>query len=81
MKNTRYILFLVLLLFIIPSHAQHRNDQIIFKAMQDELKRNLDQLSLPDVEKPFFISYSIGAIRQYEMQGVLGSITTINNQP
>lgn len=81
MKNTRYILFLVLLLFIIPLHAQHRNDQIIFKAMQDELKRNLDQLSLPDVEKPFFISYSIGAIRQYEMQGVLGSITTINNQP
>lgn len=81
MKNIRYILYFFLLLTAFPLCAQHQDDPLIFKAMQDELHRNLEQLSLPDVEKPFFIAYSVGSVRSYELQSCLGTITTVNNQP
>lgn len=81
MRNIRYILFLSLLLITMSLFAQNQDDKVIFSAMRDELKRNLEELVIPGVEKPFFIAYSIGAIRRYEMKGSLGTLTLTDNQP
>ena len=43
--------------------------------MQDELQRNKAELALPGMDKPFYLSYSLGRFRQFEVVGELGAIT------
>ena len=69
-----YILLFLVILFAGPVAAQNETDEIIFKAMQDEMRRSQEQLVLPDMEKPFYISYSVARSRQFEVAGVLGGI-------
>lgn len=69
-----YILLFLITLFVGPLSAQNEKDQAVFKAMQDELKRTQEQLALPGMEKPFYVSYAMGRSRQFEVTGALGSI-------
>lgn len=79
MKNT---IFLFLSFFcLLPAYAQQDEDEIIFKAMQDEIRRNKEQLALPGMSKPFFLSYALGQYRQFEVLGVLGSIVNTLEVP
>lgn len=72
----RYILSLLIFFLLVgPVVAQNQQDQTIFKAMQDELQRNKAELALPGMDKPFYLSYSFGMYRQFEVVGVLGAIT------
>jgi len=66
---------LVFFLLAGPVVAQSEEDRVIFKAMQDELQRNKAELALPGMDKPFYLSYSFGMYRQFEVIGVLGAIT------
>lgn len=69
-----YILLFLVILFAGPVAAQNETDKVIFKAMQDEMKRTREQLVLPDMERPFYVSYSVARSRQFEVAGVLGGI-------
>lgn len=73
MKYT--LLFILCLLFLLPADAQVESDKVVFQAMQDEIQRNKEQLALPGMQSPFFISYGFGRYRQFEIVGVLGGIT------
>lgn len=78
----KYILSLLLCFLLLgPVFAQSEQDQVIFKAMQDELQRNKENLALPGMDKPFYLSYSLGRYRQFEVSGVLGAITNSLNLP
>jgi hypothetical protein len=51
------IAFLLLCFFVAgPARAQ---DDIVMKAMRDELARSMKQLHLEDLEKPYFVSYRV----------------------
>lgn len=76
-----YIVFLFLLGSLSPVSAQTDKDNVIIKAMQDELRRNMEQLSLPKVQKPFFISYATGASHHFEITATLGAITRSTEKP
>lgn len=56
-------------------------DDIIFIAMNDEMKRNLHQLSLPDLEKPYYISYILERYRYFQVSASLGSILNSTDRP
>ena len=72
----RYILSLLIFFLLVgPVVAQNEQDQVIFKAMQDELQRNKAELALPGMDKPFYLSFSLGRFRQFEVVGELGAIT------
>ena len=78
----KYILSLLLFFLLLgPVVAQSEQDQVIFKAMQDELQRNKENLALPGMDKPFYLSYSLGRYRQFEVSGVLGAITSSMELP
>src|SRR5688572_22709665 len=68
-----YILLLVTAPFL-SIHAQEQSEDTILKAMQDELSRNMNELKLPDYEKPFFIMYNIQDQKSYSISATLGSI-------
>jgi hypothetical protein len=69
------ILFIVLA-FSFQLFAQ---DQIVFKAMTDEMNRNLDSLQR-DENKPFYISYSLSTSKVQTVNAVFGSLTNADEQ-
>lgn len=78
----KYILSLLLFFLLVgPLAAQNDQDQVIFKAMQDEMQRSKDQLMLPGMEKPYYLSYTLGRSRQFEVVASLGGITNYYESP
>lgn len=56
-------------------------DDIILKAMQDELNRNMTDLFLPNFDKPFFIMYGVLDQKTYSVVANLGSLTQSAENP
>ena len=77
----KHIFLAIILLLAIPSYAQDPNDSVIFNAMNDEMERNIERLSLPNESSPFFISYTLGRYRQFTIQGSLGSLISSRETP
>lgn len=75
----QYLTFLILL-SLATAQAQQPED-VILKAMQDELNRNMKELKLPNYDKPFFIMYSIQDQKSYSVTATLGSIIETSEQP
>ena len=76
------LFFLLLCFFLFPViQAQTEQQRMVFKAMNDELQRNLDSLSIRNWEKPFFIQYAMQKGRLFQVQATLGAITGVNEFP
>ena len=84
MRNTYiFTIFFALFCFaLFPDiQAQTEKQRVAFKAMNDELQRNMDQLSIANWEKPFFIQYAMQEGRLFQVQATLGAITGVNEFP
>jgi len=57
----------------LPAIAQEQD--VLLKAMNDELQRNVSRLSLEGVSTPFFISYQVKDNRSVHIQATTGAIT------
>ncbi|HBX51900.1 MAG: hypothetical protein A2275_12275 [Bacteroidetes bacterium RIFOXYA12_FULL_35_11] len=49
-------------------------EPVILKAMKEELKRNIENLKLEKLRKPFFISYTIADAKALQINASLGSV-------
>jgi hypothetical protein len=75
MKTNRItVLILLVLGFSVPVTAQE-SDPVIIRAMQDELKRNIEHLAIENMSAPFFISYSVNDEMHTRIEGIGGGIT------
>ncbi len=78
----RYILSIILVFILVsPTRAQDNQDEIIFKAMGDEMLRTREQLQIQGIPTPFYVSYTVGRTRQFNVIGALGSIITSVESP
>jgi hypothetical protein len=59
------------------AYAQQAGD-VLFKAMQDELDRTVSQLVMENLERPYFVSYTVDDVQQLEVHGSLGTLTQSN---
>ncbi len=66
---------LLLAVFLVPGWAARAQEDVVMKAMQDELARSAAQLRLPNMEKPYFIAYRLEDVRQTTVAATLGSVT------
>lgn len=48
---------------------------VIFMAMQDEMKRSISELVMEQLEKPYFIAYTMHDLQEFQVQGSLGTLT------
>ncbi|MDR2847469.1 MAG: hypothetical protein LBV39_00025 [Bacteroidales bacterium] len=65
---------------ILPmASAQSLRNDVILKAMGDELQRNTDSLQLTGRETPFFIQYAVQRGRIFQVQATLGALTGVND--
>ncbi|MDX9790416.1 MAG: metallopeptidase TldD-related protein [Candidatus Kapabacteria bacterium] len=71
-KNFMYIL-LVTGIFLLSSSMQ-ANDEIILKAMRDEITRSMDNLQLESLQKPYYIEYKLRLRHADRINGSLGKI-------
>lgn len=60
---------------------QGTSRDIISKAMKDELGRNLNNLALENLKKPFFIGYNIYDFKVMSIKASLGAIVESNEKP
>jgi predicted Zn-dependent protease len=70
-KNTLGFVLFVHLSFSV--NAQQENN-VILKAMQDELQRSMTRLEYDNHQKPFYISYSVYDTRVFSVYGSLGGV-------
>ena len=72
--NMKYILSIVLAWFLaLSSVAQDKQDELIFKAMNDEMERSLEQLKLPNAHAPICDVGSFG-IRNFRSGNSLDDV-------
>src|ERR1700757_2256686 len=51
-------------------------ENMIRRAMRDELARSMDNLKLPQLDKPYFIAYRVHEARGLEASASCGSLLT-----
>ncbi len=61
--------------------AQNFDEKAIVKAMEEELNRNLSQLTLPNADKPFYMSYTLGVSERIQISASYGAITNQTVEP
>lgn len=61
--------------------AQRQQDDVVMRAMKDELARSMSQLQLPQMDKPYFIAYRVQDVTEHEISATLGSLTSRTGSP
>ena len=61
--------------------AQTNGDEIIFKAMNDELNRSISKLTINKYPAPFFIAYQLSDGQSLTIQATLGALRSSNETP
>lgn len=56
--------------------AAQPGGEIIFRALQDELDRSIADLVMEDMERPYFISYTVDDVQDLIVRAALGSLTS-----
>jgi hypothetical protein len=69
----------ILLLAACAAPAAAAAEDVVTRAMRDELKRSMAKLHLEDFEKPYFIAYRVDEERTYTVAGSLGVVTSEND--
>jgi len=66
------------LIAIALSTTAFSQPNVIQKAMQDEIERSMKELQLDNLQKPCYVSCSIGDITMYSITSVLGGVVNSN---
>jgi predicted Zn-dependent protease len=72
MKN---IVCRILFLQLALSSVAFTQDDVVMKAMRDELSRSMTQLHLADLDKPYFIAYRVTDNSTTKVSATLGQLT------
>jgi len=72
--------FCVLPMFSVFSQTESF-EQVAFKAMQDEIDRNLSQLKLDKLQSPYYVSYLLTDAALYSVSTQLGAVVQVVDRP
>ncbi len=51
-----------------------QEDDVLLRALKDELARSVDQLQLKDMEKPYYIEYMVEEIEMFSVRAIFGAV-------
>ncbi len=68
------IVLSVLFLALFIKSELHSQDHDILKAMRDELNRSMNELKLENLQRPYYIEYTLKIKQSFEIRSFLGSI-------
>jgi len=81
LKKSRFMFLWIFLLISVLSivittsnlSAQQKED-VLFKALKDEMNRSMEKLQLKDMEKPYYIEYAVDDAETFVIKAVFGAI-------
>lgn len=62
-------------LCMVPAWAAEAEDNVVFRALSDEMKRSVSDLKLKGHDKPYFISYTVDDIDVQQMSASFGALS------
>lgn len=74
----RLLVALILFISLWGSVSAQDTDALIFKAMNDELERSMQDLKYQDYNAPFYVFYSVNDLFNYTVQASLGAVIDSN---
>ncbi len=57
-----------------PNLNALQQEDVLLKALRDELTRSMEKLQLKDMEKPYYIEYAVTDVEMLEVKAAFGSI-------
>ncbi|MDP4207386.1 MAG: metallopeptidase TldD-related protein [Bacteroidota bacterium] len=82
MKAIKYLLAICFVVISgLSSYAQNPSEEIIFKALNDEMVRSLSSLKLGKNNPPFFIANYVSQIKLYYAKATLGALVHSKETP
>lgn len=69
------------LLAFAPLLPAQGKDDIVLRAMKDEMARSMNQLQLQQMDKPYFLAYRTDDVTRKEITATLGSLTSSSGDP
>jgi predicted Zn-dependent protease len=64
---------------LLAGFGARASEDVVFKAMHDEMLRSIQKLRLEKLDKPYFISYRVVDVQSKEISATLGSLLTNND--
>ncbi len=79
----KYGLILIIMVGVCHARllAQSNSEDVIFKALADEMKRSLTDLSLDKYKPPFFIAYQVSDGKAFAIKATLGALNQTKEYP
>lgn len=74
-------IYSILLLLFVGGTVTAQSEDVIMKAMKDELDRSMKELSMEGFEKPFYIAYTLDDRRYYTIMAQMGSLVRSTETP
>jgi predicted Zn-dependent protease len=59
---------------ILPAPEDHQQDEVLASAMRDEMARTMSSLKLKQLDKPYFVSYTVGEHEAIQTSASYGSL-------
>lgn len=75
MRKYIYYFSLILIVGSTASNAQSKEEDVVLRALQDEMERNMKELKVPEYEKPFFMLFGVKEVKTSTVAATLGSLT------
>ncbi len=69
------------LVFLVSIAKAQNQDDVVMRAMRDELARSMSQLQLPQMERPYFVAYRVQDLVGDQISATLGGLTTSSGPP
>lgn len=70
------VMILILLLFaLLPWLYAQTSEDMLFKALEDELSRTVQKLKMENLDKPYYVEYVVTEFEDFELDGCFGTIS------
>jgi len=70
----RFFIYVLTTATLLAFSAAHAEDDVLQRALRDELARSMQQLQLEDLEQPYFISYLVREVKSKGSSATFGSL-------
>ena len=74
--SRRYSLLSALILAALGASSARAADDVLIKALNDELQRSMQKLQLGDLEKPYFVAYTVQDAKYQSVSATFGSLVS-----
>jgi len=80
-KLNLYILFALLSTVVFAQTIEKVDSEMVFKAMEDEMRRNMEELKVEDNKTPFYIEYNVTKAEKTKIVASLGALVESISNP